>query len=492
MRRTFSLRTAIAYVNAPPHIGHALEFVQADVIARYFRLKGYDTYFQTGTDEHGQKIFQVAKALGKTPQEVADTNSAHFLHLAKLFHISYDFFIRTSDDFHKRACQKLWKKLLDAGDLYKSKYKGYYCVGCEAFVLEKDLASGKCPIHLKKPELLEEENYFFRLSRYSDQIRDLIETDTLKILPLSRKNEMLNIIGKEGLRDVSFSRPKSVLNWGVTVPDDPKQVMYVWCDALANYITGVDFEHEGEAFQKYWPADVHLIGKDILRFHAGIWIGMLLSADLSLPKSIYVHGFITSEGNKMSKSLGNVVDPFSYIEEFGVDVFRYYLLREIPTVDDGDFSRSRFLQLLKSDLAHSLGNLLHRVLSMVEKYFEGTIEISDDADREKIQIFIKKVGETYDTHISDFNLKAALEAVFELVFYGNEYVDRTKPWILAQEDKKALSKVLGNLLELLQAISELLSPFLPETSEKMRAQLGIKSNRKFVVQKGEPLFRLPV
>ena len=314
----FYLTTAISYVNAPPHIGHALEFIQADALARYHRMTGDDTFYLTGTDEHGVKIFDTAAERGITAQELVDENAEKFKALEGILDLSYDDFIRTSSAMHKSACQKIWMKMFEAGDIYKDTYKGKYCVGCEGYKADKDLdENGNCPNHNKPPEILEEENYFFRLSKYSDKIKAAIESGELKVLPETRKNEMLNIIGDEGLHDVSFSRPKKLLPWGVDVPNDPDQVMYVWCDALSNYITAIGYEEETEQFKKYWPCDAHIIGKDILRFHAGIWIGMLMSAELPIPKGVYVHGFITSDGRKMGKSLGNVVDPLEYVDKYG-------------------------------------------------------------------------------------------------------------------------------------------------------------------------------
>lgn len=500
MPKKFYITTAIAYVNAPPHIGHAMEFIQADVVARYHRMKGDDVFFMTGTDEHGTKLVQTAKAAGKEPRDLADENMEHFKNLCQLLNVDYDYFIRTSDDAHKRGAQKLWKKLVEAGDIYKDRYEGLYCVGCEAFVLEKDLMDGKCPNHNKEPEPLQEENYFFKLSRYSDEIGRLIEKDELKVVPTSRKHEILQVI-KDGLRDVSFSRPKSALKWGVDVPDDPDQVMYVWCDALSNYITGVGYEKETEQFRTYWPADVHLIGKDILRFHAAIWIGMLLAAKLPIPRQIYVHGFITSEGQKMSKSLGNVVSPVEYAEKYGADALRYYLLKEIPTTDDGDFSKDRFTTLYSSELANNIGNLVSRVLAMTGKYFDGRApEASKD-----YALLEHQVAETwskYEKAIASFDLKKALEQVAELASSANKYVDETKPWVLAKEDTQKLGEVLYNLLEMIRHIGYLLKPFLPATAQKILEYLG-EVDRSFTydqmkqwgglmpgeqVQKAEPLF----
>ncbi|MEK7672650.1 MAG: methionine--tRNA ligase [Patescibacteria group bacterium] len=470
--KKFYITTAIAYVNAAPHIGHALEFIQADALARFHRLNGDETWFVTGTDEHGTKIYEAAQKQGLGTQDFVDGNAKKFMDLKDILDLSYDDFIRTSSDRHKEGAQKIWTKMFDAGDIYKGSYKGLYCVGCEAFIPEKDLdTEGNCPIHKKKPQVLEEENYFFKLSKYSDKIKSLIASGELVVFPESRKNEMLNIIGEEGLRDVSFSRPKAVLPWGVDVPGDPEQVMYVWCDALSNYANAVDYAHEGELFKKFWPCDVHLIGKDILRFHAGIWIGMLMSADVEIPKAVYVHGFVTSEGQKMSKSIGNVVDPYEYLEKYGVDALRYYLLREIPTADDGDFSHSRFMDVYNSELANSLGNLVNRVTMMVERYLEG--KVPEKTDGSEVKDVVAKVFAKYQKSFDSFDIKSAAEAVVELTNFANKYIDETKPWALAKVDMKRLAEVLYNLLEVLRYIAVLLLPILPKTAGIMAGQLGL-------------------
>ncbi len=473
----YYITTAIAYVNAPPHIGHALEFIQADALARYHRLKEDDTFFLTGTDEHGVKIYETAKEQGISTQELVDKNAEIFKSLEGVLTLSNDGFVRTSLEEHRRGARKLWQKLVDAGDIYKDVYKGNYCAGCESFIAEKDLdENGQCPNHKKKPKILEEENYFFKLSKYSDKIRKLIEKDELKVVPNSRKNEMLNIIGEDGLKDVSFSRPKSVLPWGVPVPDDETQVMYVWCDALSNYITALDYENEGELYKKYWPADVHLIGKDILRFHAGIWPGMLLAAGIELPRSIYVHGFITSEGQKMSKSLGNTVDPLEYVEKYGVDALRYYLLREIPTADDGDFSHGRFTEVFNSELANGIGNLVNRITMMIDKYADGKVPAI--ADKELLGL--DELLEKYKGYFETFNLKKACESVFAVVDLGNKYIDDKKPWALAKEGSADVPVVLYNLLELIRILVYLLYPIIPTTAEKIAGQIGLNTkNLKF-------------
>ncbi|MBU1992863.1 MAG: methionine--tRNA ligase [Patescibacteria group bacterium] len=493
----FYITTAIPYVNAKPHIGFALEIVQTDCLARYRRLKGDDTYFLTGTDEHGVKLYKTAKEEGIPPQKFADDNAEKFKALKDLLALSNDDFIRTTSDLHKRGAQKLWSKLVEKGDIYKDKYVGNYCVGCESYIANSDLVDGKCPNHDKAPEKLEEKNYFFKLSRYSDQIRKAIETDELLILPKSRKQEMLNIIG-EGLPDISFSRPKKILPWGITVPGDDDQVMYVWCDALSNYITALGYADDDEKVSRYWPADVHVIGKDILRFHAGYWIGMLMSAGISIPKAIYVHGFITSEGKKMSKSLGNVVDPVEYVEKYGVDSLRYYLLREIPTCDDGDFSKTRFEAIYDGELANNVGNLFSRVCAMTEKYFDGKVPPATDG--KDVVSEVATAHREYHENFEKFDLKAALEAVLRLADFANGYVEENRPWELAKKDTNKLADVMYNLLEMLAHISYMLQPFIPNAAEKMFAQLSL-TEQNFPaedkwgilkegseISKGEPLF----
>ncbi len=471
----FYITTSIAYVNAPPHIGHAFELVQADVLARRRRLKGDDVFFLTGTDEHGAKIAKTAEVAGITPKDLTDKNSAKFRELAKVLDISNDDFIRTTDkERHFPAAQKLWQKLVAAGDIYKKKYQGLYCVGCEAFITQKDLIDGKCAIHLKEPETVEEENYFFKLSKYSEKIGELIKSDKLRIVPVGRKNEILSLIS-EGLEDVSFSRPAKDLPWGIPVPGDEAQTMYVWCDALVNYISVVGYGDGGERFEKYWPADIHCIGKDILRFHAAIWPGMLLSAGLSLPKTIFVHGFITSGGHKMSKSLGNVVDPFEIIGKYGVDSLRYFLLREIPPADDGDFTIERFEMRHNADLANGLGNLFARSLALIL----GTNIRSAAAD-ENFKKETAAVWKKYEKSLDEFKFNEALEAVWGLIAFCDGYINETKPWKIAKESEadEKLKPIFGNLLFALANIAWLVQPFLPSTSEKMIDSLGVNHKRK--------------
>lgn len=483
--KKFYVTTAIPYVNAAPHIGFAMEAVQADVLARWHRLRGDETYFLTGVDEHGMKLYETAKAAGKDPQKFADENAEKFKALKDILGLSNDGFIRTTSDYHKKAAQKLWMKLFESGDIYKGSYKGNYCVGCEAFILDKDLVDGKCPNHGKAPKVVEEENYFFKLSKYSDAIKKAIESDKMQVLPVSRKHEILNMIGDGGFKDVSFSRPKSVLTWGIEVPNDPTQVMYVWCDALSNYITALGWgdeagkvlgksssEAQGVAlFQRFWPCDAHVIGKDILRFHAGVWIGMLLSAGIPLPKAIYVHGFVTSDGKKMSKSIGNVVDPIVYVNEFGNESLRYYLIREIPTGDDGDFSRERFIEVYNGELANAFGNLVNRVVMMADRYLGG--QVKGAHENKELEEKIKKIWVAYEKGMSEFNMKTSIEAVLGLISFGNVYVDEKKPWSLAKTDLEATAEVLYDLLEVLRNSALMLLPVIPSKAFEVLKMIGL-------------------
>ncbi len=478
----FYITTAIAYVNGAPHLGHALEMIQADCMARYHRLIGDETFFLTGTDEHGSKIYQTAAEQGLDTQELVDLNAAKFLELTKLLNISNDDFIRTTDQKHKDGVKILWNKLIEKGDIYKDGYEGLYCVGCEAFITSSDLTKeGLCPNHNKKPDLIKEENYFFRLSKYADQIEQLITSDELEIIPNSRKNEILSFI-KSGLKDVSFSRPKATLPWGIEVPNDPEQVMYVWCDALTNYITGINYGQSDEShFNKFWPADIQLIGKDILRFHAAYWIAMLISAEIPVPKAIAVHGFITSDGQKMSKSIGNVVDPVAVANEFGADMMRYYLLKEVPTTNDGDFTQERFIEVCNADLANNIGNLLNRTLTMLHKNNNG--QSLEAKLTPELQEQLTEVHATYQSSFTKFDLKSAAESVVLLAQHTNRYLEQQQPWQLAKTDVKEASLALSNALELVRNIAVLLMPFIPDTAEKMLSYLNYKPSSNFINEK---------
>jgi methionyl-tRNA synthetase len=474
----FYLTNAIAYGNAKPHIGHALELVQGDCLTRYERTRGKDTRFLIGMDEHGTKMNQTANDRGITPQELADETSQYFKDLADGLGLAHDDFIRTTDEPHKRGAQKLWKLIDEAGKFYDKEYEGLYCSGCELFITPKELVDGNCPNHNRPPELLKETNIFFKLSDYSDEIVRLVETGELAIIPESKKKEFLSFL-KDGLMDVSFSRPKTSLPWGVEVPGREDQVMYVWCDALSNYLTALGYADDDAKVAQYWPADVHLIGKDIVRFHAAYWPAMLLAAGLPLPKAVYVHGFVTSEGKKMSKSIGNVVDPAEVLEKYGREAFRYYLLREIPSDNDGDFSWDRFTALYIDELSNTMGNLIRRVVSMVIKYNEAKVPEGNEMAEA-----IEKAWEKHHEKMEAFEIKQSVEAIVELARAANVYVDENKPWVLAKEGKtERLNVVLGSLIQVCRAIGEMLVPIIPDSAAKILEHVGGEE-----VILGDPLF----
>lgn len=474
MMEKFYITTAIDYVNAFPHLGHALEKVQADAIARYQRLLGKEVYFLTGTDEHGTKILRSAQLTSKSVEEFVDENTEKFKELIKKLNISNDDFIRTSDrKRHWPGAQALWKKLAEKEDIYKSKYKGYYCVGCEAYVTEKDLIDGKCPYHEKEPELIEEKNYFFRLSKYTEKIKKKIKNNELKIIPESRKNEVLSMLDGE-ISDISFSRPAEKLNWGIPVPGDPNQTIYVWCDALTNYISALGYGSSSEEnFKKFWPADMHIIGKDILRFHAVIWPAMLLSAGLDLPKRILVHGFVLSEGKRMSKTIGNVINPFELIDEYGIEAFRYYFLREIAPFEDGDITREKFKEAYNANLANGLGNLVSRIMKMSEQYVKHSVS---DTLTPSV-----KLPDDYKKLMENFELSKTMDLIWQKISELDLRIQKTQPFKLIKTDENKAKEILGELVSGLCQIAIMLQPFLPETSEKIIKV--IKSNKM-----PEPLF----
>jgi len=455
--KKFYITTSIPYTNAPPHIGFALEAVQADVLARYHKKLGEDVFYLTGVDEHGLKIKKAAQKAGKTPQQFVDEISSKFLKLTKTLNISNNDFIRTTDQKrHKPTVRKVWLKLKRAGDIYKKKYKGYYCSGCEAFITEKDLIDGECPNHKKKPEVIEEENYFFKLSKYLPQIREKIESNQLRIIPQTRKNEVLGFI-KQGIKDISFSRSKEKY-WGLEVPDDKSQIIYVWADALPNYFSGIGYAQNLKRFEKYWPVDIHCLGKDILKFHALIWPAMILSLKLPLPKTIFVHGFINVSGEKMSKSLGNVIDPFKLIKKYGTDAVRYYLLREISPTEDGDFTIEKFKSRYNSDLASGIGNLVARVSKLKENNSKS--EISNLKLKNKIQ----ETKDNCEKSLEEFKFNESLGAIWELISFCDKYIEKEKPW----EKRDNYSNIINDLLFAIDQIAGLLEIFLPETSQKIR------------------------
>ncbi len=467
--KKFYITTSIPYTNAPAHIGFGLEIVQADVLARYYKNLGNDVFFLTGTDEHGQKTLKAAEATGKNPLDFADQISEKFRDLTKILNITNNDFIRTTDEKrHLPAVYKLWEKYKENGDIYKKKYKGFYCVGCEAFKTQKELVDGKCIIHQKEIEVVEEENYFFKLSKYLPEIKKIIEKDVIKIIPETKKNEILNMI-EQGLEDVSFSRAKEKY-WGWPVPGDDSQSFYVWQEALPNYISAIGYAENSAQFKQYWPADLHCIGKDIVKFHAIYWPAMLLSAGLDLPKSIFVHGFITANGHKMSKSLGNVIDPFELVKKYGADAVRYYLLREIPSTEDGDFTIEKFEQRYNSDLAGGIGNLVARVLGIADKISNFKFQTLNKILNAKLSKTIKEVNKKYKSSVENFKFNEALVAVWELISFCDKYINDEKLW----ETKK--TEVINDLFFAIKEIAELLAPFLPETAEKIEKAIETKKS----------------
>lgn len=478
MKKKFYLATSIAYTNALPHLGFALELVQADVIARYHQLFGEDVFFLTGTDEHGQKVVKAAEKDGKEPKEFTNEVAAKYKSLTRVLNLSNNDFIRTTDQKrHWPKVKEIWLKLKENGDIYKKKYRGLYCVGCEAFITKKDLIGGNCKIHQKEPEIVEEENYFFKLSKYSKEIGEILEKDKVKIIPKTRKNEMLSFIG-QGLEDVSFSRPRKDLKWGIPVPDDNSQTIYVWVDALINYLSALDYP-EGVNFKKYWPPDIHFLGKDILRFHATIWLEVLLSLKLPLPKNIFVHGFITSNSQKMSKSLGNVIDPFELVKKYGTDAVRYFLLREIPPTEDGDFTYEKFKQRYNSDLASGLGNLVSRVVTLATKLKTQNSKIKTTTQNLKLKAKINKTWKDYHKTLEKFKFNETLVTVWDLISFCDTYIEKEKPWeLIISKAKNQKSKVIiNNLLYAINNIAQMLKPFLPESSEKIFSQLKTKESK---------------
>jgi len=489
--KKFFISTAIDYINAPPHIGHALEKVQADVIARFHRQKNEEVFFLSGTDEHGIKISRAARKAGKGPQDFADEISEKFKALRKVLNLSWDDFIRTSDKKrHWPAVFEIWKRIKNKGDVEKRKYQGFYCVGCEAFKSQKDLINGKCPEHLLAPEKIEEENYFFKLSKYAEEIKAKIKNNELRIIPESRKNEILSFIN-QGLNDISISRPQKTLNWGIPVPDDETQVIYVWVDALVNYISALGFGSKNtERFEKFWPADIHFVGKDILRFHAVIWPAILLSADLPLPKKIFSHGFITVNNQKISKSLGNIVSPFELVEKYGADAVRYYLLREIPAYEDGDFTEEKFKKRYNSDLANGLGNFCARVLTLGYQLREVRLpKIKNNTWEVGLPKIDKKIAQTkkqVEEKLEEFKFNEALMAIWDLISFGDNYINETKTWSIKEEKNK--SEVVSNLVLILESVADLLKPFLPQTAEKILSNIIRAGDFLKIIKRGENLF----
>ena len=499
----FYITTPIYYPSANFHIGHCYTTIIADSIARYKRLAGYDVFFLTGTDEHGEKIEKKAKENGVTPKEYVDKIVDNAKDLWKSLGISYDKFIRTTDEYHERAVQKIFNKLYEQGDIYKGEYEGLYCTPCESFWTETQLVDGKCPDCGRDVHIVKEESYFFKLSKYQDKLIKLYEEHPEFIQPESRKNEMLNNFIKPGLEDLCVSR--TTFNWGIPVTFDAKHVVYVWIDALTNYITALGYMSDDDSlFKKYWPADLHLVGKEIVRFHTIIWPALLMALDLPLPKKVFGHGWLIIDGGKISKSLGNYKDPREYIDLYGVDAIRYFALREVPFGNDGTFSESALISRTNADLANILGNLVNRTISMSYKYFDGIV--LEPTCKEEMDIdLINSVSNLYkivDEKMEELHISEAIDAIFDVLRKCNKYIDDTTPWVLAKDETKKdrLATVLYNLLESIRICAILLSPFMPTSVDKILYQLNTKvtsydSCKKFgqieinnQLNKPEPIF----
>ena len=479
----FSITTAIDYVNGEPHIGHAYEKIFTDVIFRHFKKRSEKSFFLTGTDEHGIKIQKTAKTLNITPKELCDKNANSFIEAWKLLDINYSHFIRTTDDYHQKTVQDIFEKLLEKGDIYKHKYTGLYCSGCECFLAEKDLdEEGNCPIHGKKPEVVSEENYFFKLTKYKDKIINHIKNNPNFIQPSYRAQEVLNQL--ENIEDISVSRAKTNVEWGIEVKSDPSQVIYVWIDALSNYITGLGYKVNGESeenYKEFWPVYYHIIGKDILKFHSIYWIAILMALDLELPKSIYAHGWIMIDKNKMSKSTGNVISPSLVMEAFNLekpDALRYFMVTAAVNGKDGNYSDDDFKEKVNADLANNMGNLLNRTLNMLVKYFDGEIK-AEFINNE----LINETKETIDSVLKYFDeMEPALAAnkIIELVDSANKFVNDKAPWALAKNgDMVECGKTLYSILNLMAKVAILIEPYCPNIASDMAKQLKIDVNMKY-------------
>ena len=499
---TYYITTPIYYPSDKLHICHAYCTTIADTLARFHRAKGEDVFFLTGSDEHGLKIQRKAQEKGITPIEYVDAIIANFKQLWNELNISNNDFIRTSEERHHKVVQDVLTKIFEQGDIYKKNYEGLYCVPCESYWLERQLVDGKCPDCGRPVEKMQEESYFFKLSKYQDWWLQFIEVNPNFIQPASRRNEMINFV-KQGLEDLCITR--TTFDWGIPVPFDKKHVVYVWFDALLNYLTGIKYGTDDAMFNKFWPASLHLVGKEIVRFHTIIWPIMLKAMGVELPQKVYGHGWLVIDGDKMSKSKGNVIDPLALIDEFGADAIRYFLLREIVFGNDGNFSRDALITRINSDLANDLGNLLHRTVSMIEKYHGGVVTnagVSEAVD-EDLQALVKTTVANFEKDMDAMEINSAIKGVWALISRANKYIDETGPWILAKDEAKAarLQTVMYNLAETLRVVAILVAPFIPSTSPKIYTQLGLEVPAEFLltdaefgkmestkVQKGEPLY----
>ena len=475
--KKYYISTAIAYTSGKPHIGNTYEIVLADAIARYKRMKGFDVYFQTGTDEHGEKIELKAKDKGIAPQQFVDEVASEIKRIWDIMNTSYDRFVRTSNPNHKKVVQKIFNKMYEKGDIYKGEYSGSYCTPCESFWTESQLVDDKCPDCGREVEEKKEEAYFFKLSKYQDKLVEYIESHPEFIQPESRKNEMLNNFIKPGLQDLCVSRTS--FDWGIKVESDPKHVVYVWLDALTNYITNIGYSPDGssEEFNKWWPADLHLIGKDIIRFHTIYWPAFLWSLDIELPKQVFGHPWLLTNNDKIGKSRGNAIYADDLVELFGVDAVRYYVLHEIPFANDGNLTYELLIERTNTDLANTLGNLVNRTISMANKYFDGVVtntKVNEEVDNELIEM-INNLDSKVEKRMNKLEIGFALDEIFELLRRSNKYIDETTPWALAKDEEKQerLKTVLYNLLESIRVCANLLNPFLTKTSEEILKQLNI-------------------